>query len=495
MKRLTGMVLAAVLGSALTIGGFLLLVNNNNTVKIEHITGTPAVGTTYTVDNNGEIIPLDFKSVSKKVMPAVVHIRSTQLVKNRYGNSRPDPYHEFFREFFGPQYRDNGRDRGPRARVGSGSGVIINKDGYIVTNNHVIANADDIEVTLNDNRTYKATVIGTDPSTDLALIQIKEKDLPYVPLVDSDNVEVGEWVIAVGNPFNLTSTVTAGIVSAKARNINILRDRSAIESFIQTDAAINPGNSGGALVNLQGGLIGINTAIASNTGSYTGYGFAVPSNIVNKVIEDLMKYGIVQRGYLGVSIRSVDAALAKEKELDVFEGVYINGVSENSGAEKAGIKEGDVIVKIDNTTIKSTAELLEKIGRHRPGDKVKVTINRFGNVKDIDVTLRNIDGETKIKEKKEINIIERLGIEIEDVSDEDAKKLDIEKGIRINKLKSGILKSKTSIKEGFIITKVDGRPVTTAKSLTKYLKNKKGGVMIEGIYDDYPGTYYYAFGL
>jgi len=496
MKKLTGMVLAAILGSALTIGSFFLIVKDGSkTVKIEHITGTPTIGTTYTVDSNGDIVPLDFKSVSKKVMPAVVHIRSTQLVKNRYRNNSQDPYQDFFREFFGPRYRDNGRDRGPQARVGSGSGVIISKDGYIVTNNHVIANADDIEVTLNDNRTYKATVIGTDPSTDLALIQIKEKDLSFISMVNSDNVEVGEWVIAVGNPFNLTSTVTAGIVSAKARNINILRDRRAIESFIQTDAAINPGNSGGALVNLQGGLIGINTAIASNTGSYTGYGFAVPSNIVNKVVEDLIKYGVVQRGYLGVSIRSVDAALAKEKELNVFEGVYVNDVSENSAAEKAGIEKGDVIIKIDDITIKSTAELLEKIGRHRPGDLVKVTINRFGNVKERSVTLRNIDGETKIKKKDEINVIERLGIEIEDISDNDAKKLDIDKGIRIISLKKGILKSKTSIKEGFIITKVDGKHVTTAKSLTRYLKNKKGGVMIEGIYDDYPGTYYYAFGL
>jgi S1-C subfamily serine protease len=268
MKKYVTLIISAVLGSALTIGTFMLFGNNNgNTVKIEHLSGSPVVGATYTVTEDGEVVPLEFTTVSKQVMPAVVHIKSTQVQNT--GNSQyrgnPDQFRDFFDDdifeyFFGPEFRFESprqqQPRGPQARVGAGSGVIINADGYIVTNNHVIDNADDIEVTLDDNRVFKAKEIGADPSTDIALLQINEKGLPYLPLVNSDDVEVGEWCLAVGNPFNLNSTVTAGIVSAKGRSIHILPDRSAIESFIQTDAAINPGNSGGALVNLQGGLIG-----------------------------------------------------------------------------------------------------------------------------------------------------------------------------------------------------------------------------------------------
>jgi len=256
----------------------------------------------------------------------------------------------------------------PRPKVGTGSGVIINEKGYIVTNNQVIDNAEEIEVTLYDNESYKATVIGTDPTTDLALLQIKADDLKTMSLVNSDDVEVGEWVLAVGNPLGLNSTVTAGIVSAKARNININRDRFAVESFIQTDAAINPGNSGGALVNLDGNLVGINTAIASRTGTYTGYGFAVPSNIVTKVVEDLLKYGNVQRGMLGVSIRTMDSNLAKEKDRDFTAGVWVEQVGEESAAAKAGIEAGDIILEVNGIETHTSPRLQEIVAGKNVSD-------------------------------------------------------------------------------------------------------------------------------
>ncbi|TRX70364.1 Do family serine endopeptidase [Carboxylicivirga sp. M1479] len=506
MKRFGSLLLVSVVSSALTIGAFLFINSNNNkTVKVEHLSGTPVVGTTYTVNKSGEIVPLEFTEVAKKVMPAVVHIKSTQVqnVKNYNYRHQSDPFRDFFQDdmfkrFFGPEFKFESpqpQQRGPQARVGSGSGVIINTDGYIVTNNHVIANADDIEVTLDDNQVFKAKVVGTDPSTDLALLQIKEKGLPYLPLVNSDEVEVGEWVLAVGNPFNLNSTVTAGIVSATGRNINILRDQSAIESFIQTDAAINPGNSGGALVNLQGGLIGINTAIASPTGAYAGYGFAVPANIVSKVIEDLLKYGMVQRGYLGLMIRSVDGNLAKEKDLKVTEGVYVDSIASHSAAGEAGIEVGDVILKVNDVEVVASAKLLEVIGRHHPGDKVALVVNRYGKELEFLVTLRNQEGKTKLYEKGTNEILDVLGIELEEINKSTAKKLNIDGGIRITKLFTGKLKRHTDVKVGFIITKVDGKLYKTVDDLVDYLQDKKGGVMLEGVYEDYPGSYYYAFGL
>lgn len=507
MKKFGFLVLAAILGSALTIGTNNLLNDRKDgkTLKIEHITGTPVVGATYTVNNKGEVVPLEFTKVAKNVMPAVVHIKSTQLQQVRQYQQRrqQDPFHDFFeddifRHFFGPQFRSESprpQQRGPQPRVGAGSGVIIAEDGYIVTNNHVIDNADDIEVTLEDNRVFKAKVVGVDPSTDLALLQIKEKGLPFLPLVNSDEVEVGEWVLAVGNPFNLNSTVTAGIVSAKGRNINILQDRSAIESFIQTDAAINPGNSGGALVDLRGGLIGINTAIASPTGAYAGYGFAVPANIVSKVVQDLRKYGMVQRGYLGLVIRSVDGNFAKEKNLQLTEGVFVDSVTANSAAGAAGIEIGDIIQKVNGINVKNTAQLLEIIGRYHPGDKVKISINRDNKPLDINVVLRNQDGKTKMYERDTKEILEVLGIELKELDKASARKLDIDGGLQIIKLHSGILKRQTDMREGFIITKLNGKPMSSIEAFVNMLENKKGGVMFEGVYEDYPGVYYYAFGL
>jgi Do/DeqQ family serine protease len=476
--------------------------DNGRNFKIEHINAPAGSKAVFTLDENGNAVNLDFRQVAAKVMSTVVHIKSTNTSLSSGNKAMPDQFRDFFegdpfREFFGPRFNLPSPDdrSSPQLRVGTGSGVIINDDGYIVTNNHVVEDADDIEITLHDNRTFKATVIGTDPSTDIALMQIKEKGLPYLPFVNSDEVQVGEWVLAVGNPFNLTSTVTAGIVSAKGRNINILREQFAVESFIQTDAAINPGNSGGALVNLQGGLIGINTAIASTTGTYAGYGFAVPANIVSKVVEDLMQFGVVQRGVLGVTIRTVDGNLAREKDLKITEGAYVDSLLENSAAKAAGIKAGDVIIAINDAPVKSSPMLQELIARHRPGDKVQVKVLRNGSEKTIPVVLNNRNGESRLVSKERKDVLNLLGASFETLKASDAKKLGIQGGVILKSLSTGKLRKETQIREGFIITKVNGEPVYKTEDLSQKLENKSGGIMLEGIYQDIPGTYYYAFGL
>jgi Do/DeqQ family serine protease len=397
-----------------------------------------------------------------------------------------------FRDFFGP--------RGPQGpSQSSGSGVIISEGGYIVTNNHVVQDADIVEVTLYDNRTFKADVIGTDPDTDLALVKINEKGLPSLSFVDSDKSKVGEWVLAVGNPYNLNSTVTAGIISAKGRNINILNRNSgegstAIESFIQTDAAINPGNSGGALVELNGGLLGINTAIASPTGSYSGYGFAVPSNIVSKIVEDLMKFGAVQRGWLGVTIGSVNSQIAKEHDLQVREGAYISGFAEKSSAKESGLKEGDVVVRIDETPIKSSTALIEYIGRHRPGDKVNMIVNRKGNELTIPVVLKSRDGSVGTVKPEERDVVSTLGVQMENVDQNVLKKLDLDNGVRM-KLGNGRLARYTEMRDGFIVTKVNEVTVKSVKEFTELMKKKKQGdlVIFSGTYEDFPREFNYAF--
>lgn len=506
MKKYGNLVISAILGSAITLAVFLAFVPfEKKTLKIEHISGIPSKNAVYTTNSEGDIIPLNFIEASKKVMDAVVNIRSTQTIKyagSKGGNLLPDPFREFFGDdlyehFYGPDFENrNPRSKElPPVRMGMGSGVIINKQGYIVTNNHVVADADDIEVTLHDNRTYKATVVGTDPATDLALISIEEKDLPTLPLVNSDDIEIGQWVLAVGNPFNLTSTVTAGIVSAKARNINILQDQNAIESFIQTDAAINPGNSGGALVDLQGGLVGINTAIASPTGTYSGYGFAVPSNIVSKVVEDLLQYGSVQRGYLGVIIRNINGDFAREKGLDITEGAYIDSVLTGSAAAKAGIREGDVVVQVDGKEIKQASELQELVARHRPGDNINVMVNRQGKTKEYKAVLQSIEGKTAALSKEKGELKSMLGADFKEIDKSTARKLDIKGGVRITKLHAGRLSRQTNIREGFIITKINDKPVESVEDLLSALQNRKGGVMLEGVYEDVPGVYYYAFGI
>ena len=487
MKRFGSLFLAAVLGSVVTLVSFQW-VDNDDTTKIEYAASIPSSKVTYTVDENGQVAPLDFTGAAEKVMPAVVYIRSTQPGVRNDEVQSIDP----FRDFFGP--------RGPQGpSQSSGSGVIISENGYIVTNNHVVQDADVVEVTLYDNRTFKANVIGTDPDTDLALVKIDVKALPFLSFVDSDKAKVGEWVLAVGNPYNLNSTVTAGIISAKGRNINILSRNSgegstAIESFIQTDAAINPGNSGGALVELNGGLLGINTAIASPTGSYSGYGFAVPSNLVSKIVEDLMKHGVVQRGWLGVTIGSVNSQLVKEYDLQVGEGAYISGFAEKSSAKESGLREGDVVVKIDETPIRSSTALIEYIGRHRPGDKVNMIVNRNGNELTIPVVLKSRDGSTGAIRPEERDVVSTLGIQPESVDPKVLKKLDLENGIRL-KLGNGRLARYTEMRDGFIVTKVNDVAVKSVKEFTDLMKKKKQGdlVILSGTYEDFPREFNYAF--
>ncbi len=478
-------------------------------VTIQQVIPSSTSKVLYAANEKGEITPLDFTKTTNKVLDAVVHIQSKRTYNNPVQNYQyrelPDPFREFFGEspfgnFFNKRYYYQGpegqreENKTPAPVMGTGSGVIINNNGYILTNNHVIDGADEIEVKLHDNGTYKATVVGIDPSTDLALLQIKAKNLKALSFVNSDDVNVGEWVLAIGNPFSLNSTVTAGIVSAKARNINVNRDKFAVESFIQTDAAINPGNSGGALVNLNGDLIGINTAIATRTGTYNGYGFAVPSNIASKVVEDLLKYGAVQRGMLGVTIRNLDGNFAKEKDIDLTQGVYIEEVMEESAADKAGIEKGDVILKIDDKKVNTSPELQELIARKRPGDKVQVTLSRNGKEKDVKVILANKTGSTKIKKKEHLEILNQLGAELENLDKETSNKLDIDGGVKVTELYAGKLRKHTQLKEGFIITQVDGQTVNNIEELMDVLKNKDGGVMLEGVYESLPGKHFYAFG-
>jgi Do/DeqQ family serine protease len=489
--------------SITAIGGFYLL--RDEPVTITHLNASTDHKVMYTTDTNGNMVPLDFTDTAHNVVDAVVHVASTHNqgtgpVQGFDYRQLPDPFREFFKDHpFGREYGAPGEEPDqqwtPQPMVGTGSGVIINEKGYIITNNHVIDQADEIEVTLHNNESYKARVVGTDPNTDLALLQIDAKGLKSLPMVNSDDVEVGEWVLAVGNPFSLNSTVTAGIVSAKARNININKEKFAVESFIQTDAAINPGNSGGALVNLDGGLVGINTAIASRTGTYNGYGFAIPSNIVTKVVEDLLKYGSVQRGVLGVSIQTINSNLAKEKNFKFTPGVYVAAVTEHSAAEKAGIKEGDVIVSVDGTQTDNSPTLQEIIARHRPGDAVSITYLRDGKENQAKVVLENMNGTTKIIEKEHPEVLNLLGADFETLDKSTADKLGLKGGVKVTNLYAGKIRQETQMRPGFIITHVDGREIRDIKELSEALKNKQGGTMLEGRYEDLPGKYYYAFGM
>jgi Do/DeqQ family serine protease len=417
---------------------------------------------------------IDFKEASKNSINSVVHV-TTKVVQTSF---QRDMFQEFF---YGPGA--GGREF-KQFGEGAGSGVFISSQGYIVTNNHVIDNASEIQVILNDNSKYDAKVIGTDPSTDLAVIKIEGENFPAIALGNSDILEIGEWVLAVGNPFNLTSTVTAGIVSAKARNINLLNNNPdknifPIESFIQTDAAVNPGNSGGALVNANGELIGINTAIASQTGSYSGYSFAIPVNLVEKVMRDLIDYGIVQRGYLGVQIADVSQEIKTEMDLPNLKGVYVAKVIEDGSAEKAGIKSGDVILQIGTKEVNSAASLQEEIGKMRPGDKVTVTIrNENGKKQAKEIVLRNKEGDTDLIVKEEIQNNHALGATFDVLSEKERKSLGITYGVKIKSINAGKLKS-LGLTEGVIVTKINNETVESIEQLTSKLNDSNRGILLE----------------
>jgi Do/DeqQ family serine protease len=365
-----------------------------------------------------------------------------------------------------------------------GSGVCISSDGYIVTNNHVVNNSDYVEIVLDDKRTFQAKIIGKDPTTDIALLKIEANDLSFIPYGNSDQLKIGEWVMAVGNPFNLTSTVTAGIVSAKARNINTSSNYS-IESFIQTDAAVNPGNSGGALVNTNGELVGINTAIASQTGNYVGYSFAVPVNIVKKVVADLLEFGEVQRAYLGVNISSVDQQLAAKKGITETQGVYIEDVYEKGSAKDAGILKGDVIIGVNEFIVKDIPQLQEQLTKFRPGDKVKLQIMRGDKKMEMSTVLKNRDNGTAIVKSEDITI---LGAKFQTLSGDDKQNLRLQNGIKISEIGNGILKS-VGLRSGFIITSINHQAINTVDDAQNVLSQIKGTVLVEGIYPN--GMYAY----
>ena len=406
--------------------------------------------------NAASAMETDFTLAAELSIHAVVHVKTkTPMKVQQFGGGFNDPFFEYF--FGRPQQGEQPKEA--PMQEGSGSGVIITNDGYIVTNNHVIDKSAEIEVTLNDKRTFKAKLIGTDPNTDIALIKIDAEKLPVITFGNSDLLKVGEWVLAVGNPFNLTSTVTAGIVSAKARNINIINSQMKIESFIQTDAAVNPGNSGGALVNTRGELVGINTAIASQTGTYAGYAFAVPVSIVEKVVDDLRKFGVVQRAVLGVEISDINDKLSKDKNLKTMEGAYVGKVGDESAAKSAGVKEGDIINNINGVPVKSVAELQEQIGRYRPGDKITIEVVRNNSATKLNVQLKNRQGNMGVVTSQ--NSTEILGATFKEVDVKTKQQLGIEYGIEIKSLNKGKL-ADAGIKPGFIILKINNQPIQSA---------------------------------
>jgi serine protease Do len=424
-------------------------------------------------DENGlQMMPnLDFTVAAEKTLNTVVHIKTKYVT-----NFRLDPIQEFF---YGPGIRQ-------KSYESTGSGVIISENGNIITNNHVIADADEIEVTLNDGQTLTAKIIGTDPSTDIAVIKVERSDLPYATFGNSDEVKIGEWVLAVGNPFNLTSTVTAGIVSAKARSINLFKgnynqETFPIESFIQTDAAVNPGNSGGALVTADGLLIGINTAIASKTGSYTGYSFAVPANIARKVAEDLIKYGVVQRAFIGVNLAEINQKTVEQLNLPNLKGVLVASVLPNSSAYDAGIKENDVILKVGSLEVNKVSELQEQLSKFRPGDEVFLTIRQNEKLEVVKLILKNMDGTTSIVKKEDLSKKTTLGATFHTMSSEQLKPFKLTKGVQITSLQSGKLKS-AGLSQGFIIVKINQQTVGTAEEVVELLNSSKKTIQIQGYY-------------
>ena len=425
----------------------------------------------------------DFTYAAESAVDAVVYVKVTSTAPSM--QQAPSSIFDFF---FG--FPEGGAPQ-QRERVGSGSGVIIREDGYIVTNNHVIDGATKIEVTLNTNQTYPATLIGTDPATDIALLKIEAQGLPIIPFGDSDKLRLGEWVIAIGSPYDLRSTITAGIVSAKGRSMPNYTGEFKIESFIQTDAAVNPGNSGGALVDKAGNLVGINTAIISKTGSYTGYSFAVPSNIVRKIAYDLMDFGSVKRAVLGIVMQPIDDKIAEDLKLSSRNGVYINEVSKSGAADEAGIKAGDVLIAIDSTRITNSASVLEAVSRFSPGDKAKVTVIRDGKEQVFEVTFKGTSQETGTL--SDDGSVAFYGASIKAASEETLSKFGIKHGVEIVELGPGKI-MEAGATEGFIIQYVNDQPVKTPQDVIDIVKKSKRAVFIQGITPS-GRTGYFGFGV
>ena len=446
MKKFSTLFLVSLLSGAVTLGAYKLLFDTNGYFSNHSTSGITTATNSYGKKIGLSADILDFTEAAEKTIHTVVH------VKNVSRRTVSNPILEYFYGYKGGQSQE---------QIGTGSGVIISEDGYIVTNNHVIKDASEIEITLNNKKSYPAKLIGTDSKMDIALLKIDAKEkLPYTVFANSDSVKIGEWVLAVGNPYNLTSTVTAGIVSAKARDL----DTSGIQSFIQTDAAVNPGNSGGALVNTRGELIGINTMISSMTGSYVGYSFAVPSNIARKIIEDLMEFGNVQRGILGVEGGELNGTASKELGISQTQGFYTNKVTKNSGAEKSGLLKGDIIIKLDEQNVATFADLSGYINTKRPNDKVQVTYIRDGKTRVVPVILS----------KNEFFRTEFKGIELENIEASDKKKFKIDYGVRIKSINSQNLKQYESELIGNIILSIDNAKATDVETVSKLLSKKEG---------------------
>ncbi|MBE0646567.1 MAG: Do family serine endopeptidase [Bacteroidales bacterium] len=473
MKKIAALFLVALVGGAVALGLFLMI--QKEAPVYRDIPVTIPVRQANLPSSAPMNLP-DFEAAADLTVHAVVHIRTKFQRKSLV-------YDDFF-EFF------NSRRGTPREQVfpyeAMGSGVIISPEGYIVTNNHVVQDANEITVTLNDRRVYNATIVGSDPSTDIALIRIEQNNLPFLSYGNSDDVRIGEWVLAVGNPFNLTSTVTAGIVSAKARNINILGSQGAIESFIQTDAAVNPGNSGGALVNTRGELIGINAAIASGTGYYQGYSFAIPVNIARKVVEDLMKYGKIQRAYFGIYYREIDDKMAKELGLESPKGIYIEDLVEGGSAAKGGIKKGDIILQLGNSEVNRKSELTEFMGQHNPGDNVAVRVWRDGQVEEMNIKLKSEDATQALVQDNKIII---HGATFEPLSETGKTRFGLDYGFQITQLNNGKLRD-AGIREGFILLGIDRQPISSLSALKNALSGNSGGVLLEGLYPNGLKAYY-----
>jgi serine protease Do len=498
MKSFGLTLLTAIVGGAIAVGAYKIIEPANSGLSFEDQQKVYYASNKMPqiVSSTGE---LDFTEAAAAVTPAVVYIRTTYAA----AGGGQDQMEQMFGQMFGQRIRPQGPQRA------SGSGVIISPDGYIVTNNHVVDKADKIEITTNDKRTFQAKVIGTDPNTDLALIKINATNLPIVKLGNSDNARVGEWVLAVGNPFNLTSTVTAGIISAKGRNIGIIgsednsdeqanpfggtlrrqqqgapKANKAIESFIQTDAAINPGNSGGALVNTKGELIGINAAIASQTGSYEGYGFAIPVNLAKKVLNDIQKYGTVKRAFIGVSFRELNPDIAQELKINTTNGLYVDELVSGGAAEAAGIKPADIITKVNGRTITESSDLQETIGRLQPGDKVDLTVMRDGHEKNFNVTLK---GETAVAKnalasKSAEEIYNKLGASFQPLGASQKAKFGVKSGVVVTQVRSGKMFDELGIEVGSVITSINQVPVNSSSDIDKAIANiKDGNLRISGI--------------
>jgi len=500
LKKLLPFAVVGVMSGATTVGALQYFNHDSNNGDQSYFTKS-ASNVSFAGMNSGAVGE-DFVKAAKTTVPAVVTIKNYQSRSTSRASEQ-----DLFDFFFGPQ---NGRGQQRQQQQapdnmpsGMGSGVIISPDGYIISNNHVVAGANKLEVVLSNKKSYIATLVGTDPNTDISLLKIEEKGLPYLNFANSDNIEVGQWVLAVGNPLGLNSTVTAGIVSAKGRGIGILSSQgkaaNPIESFIQTDAAINPGNSGGALVNTNGDLIGINSAIQSTTGYYQGYGFAVPSNLARKIIEDIKKFGIVQRGFLGVTTIDLSndqlvAAYNKDQKTNIKagSGMYVTGFGENSGAEDAGIKKGDIITKIDSYAITDFADLSAAIGSKRPGDKVQVTYLRNGKENVTTATLRDQKGGTSTRTKADLSVTEKIGAEFKPLDERFKTDYGLNSGVIANNVAEGGEIAKIGIVDNYIVIEINGKPVNSQKDVEKILDKYSGNVQVKFV-DAYGQIYTRGF--